>query len=106
MRKYLLLLDSRKDSVKYWRPQMLLLVSNARGSCQLIDFVNDLKKSGLYVVGHVHCGDLDAAPVDPLAAELPRWLALIDELKVRDKLKVKDKSRSGISCLWCLLGLR
>ncbi|XP_026731241.1 solute carrier family 12 member 9 isoform X2 [Trichoplusia ni] len=106
VRKYLLLLDPRREHVKFWRPQMLLLIASPRQSAPLIDFVNDQKKGGLFVVGHVRVGELDGAG-DPLADEHKYWLKLIDHLKVKAfvELSLSPSVRGGAAQLSRLAGL-
>ncbi|XP_041377713.1 solute carrier family 12 member 9-like isoform X2 [Gigantopelta aegis] len=83
VRKYLLMLDQRKSHVKYWRPQILLMVAHPRHCCQLMDFINDIKKSGLYVIGHVKLGKLGDHDIDPVTEVQSHWLSLIDHLKIK-----------------------
>ncbi|RVE44919.1 hypothetical protein evm_010418 [Chilo suppressalis] len=106
VRKYLLLLDPRREHVKFWRPQMLLLIASPRQAAPLIDFVNDQKKGGLFVLGHVREGQLDGSG-DPLAEEHKYWLKLIDHLKVKAfvELCLAESVRSGAAHLTRLSGL-
>lgn len=78
------MLDIRKAHVKYWRPQILLMVSRPRQSAELIDFINDIKKGGLYVLGNVQLGHLDDyKDRDPIAEEYPKWIKLVDKLQIK-----------------------
>eukprot|EP01029_Cantina_marsupialis_P007585 TRINITY_DN185043_c0_g1_i1.p1 TRINITY_DN185043_c0_g1~~TRINITY_DN185043_c0_g1_i1.p1 ORF type:complete len:562 (-),score=165.54 TRINITY_DN185043_c0_g1_i1:1812-3497(-) len=79
VRKFLLRLDERKSHPKFWRPSVLFLTNNPAGNIAEIDFCNNLKKGGLYMIGSCLEGDLGRT--GKTAKELRKmWLSLIDTM--------------------------
>lgn len=108
VRKYLLRLDERRLHPKNWRPSLLLCVQDpsTRESLHLIDFANNLKKGGLYVIGHVVLGDLGdvGARLRPLRHA---WLDFIETARIKAfaELTVAPTARVGYQSLVMCSGL-
>ena len=107
VRKYLLMLDPRKDHVKFWRPQILLLVNNPRSCTQLIQFVNDMKKGGLYVIGNVIVGDIETGAGHYREQRMASWKSLVERAKVKafTEITVASSVRLGVQNLAMISGL-
>ena len=81
VRKYLLRL--RQEHVKFWRPQILLLVNDPRRQYKLIQFCNSLKKGGLFVLGHVIVSQDFGEAVPEARRQQALWLKYIDFSKIK-----------------------
>jgi potassium/chloride transporter 9 len=81
VRKYLLRL--RQEHVKFWRPQILLLVNDPRRQYKLIQFCNSLKKGALFVLGHVIVSEDFGAAVPEARRQQQSWTNYIDFSKIK-----------------------
>lgn len=81
VRKYLLRL--RQEHVKFWRPQILLLVNDPRRQYKLIQFCNSLKKGALFILGHVIVSQDFGAAVPEARRQQQSWTKYIDFSKIK-----------------------
>ena len=81
VRKYLLRL--RQDHVKFWRPQILLLINDPRRQYKLIQFCNSLKKGALFILGHVIVTQDFPSAVPEARKQQTAWTKYIDFSKIK-----------------------
>eukprot|EP00043_Microstomoeca_roanoka_P001318 m.32135 g.32135 ORF g.32135 m.32135 type:complete len:920 (-) comp10752_c0_seq2:370-3129(-) len=107
VRKYLLRLKDNTISVKYWRPQLLLLVTNPRHHYNVISFMNDLKKGGLLVLGQVHVDTFSREAIQDVRAIKSAWLTLASTAKWKAFVDVVlgRSVREGVRSLLSTCGL-
>ncbi|ANB13938.1 Vhc1p [Sugiyamaella lignohabitans] len=86
VRKYLLRL--RQDHVKFWRPQILLLVDDPRTSWSLIHFCNHLKKGGLYILGHVMVTQDFTQSFPEMKKQQNSWMKLRDVSNIKGFVQI------------------
>ena len=81
VRKYLLRL--RQEHVKFWRPQILLFVSNLDDQYKMVSFCNSLKKGALFVLGHVLVTEDFSAAVPEARRQQNSWTKYVELSKVK-----------------------
>ncbi|OZJ05653.1 hypothetical protein BZG36_01518 [Bifiguratus adelaidae] len=104
VRKYLLRLDQRKEHVKFWRPQILLLVNNPRTSYQMIQFCNSLKKGALYILGHVIKSQDFQACIPEFRRQQLAWLRFVDVANIKAFVQIIIAPSESIGARSLLLG--
>jgi potassium/chloride transporter 9 len=69
--------------VKFWRPQILLFVSDLDRQYKMVSFCNSLKKGALFVLGHVLVTDDFSAAVPEARRQQTAWTKLVEFSKIK-----------------------
>lgn len=81
VRKYLLRL--RQEHVKFWRPQILLFVSDLDKQYKMVSFCNSLKKGALFVLAHVLVTEDFSAAVPEARRQQTAWTKFVEYSKIK-----------------------
>ncbi|KAJ5949597.1 hypothetical protein N7454_001181 [Penicillium verhagenii] len=81
VRKYLLRL--RQEHVKFWRPQILLFVSDLDQQYKMVSFCNSLKKGALFVLGHVIVTEDFSTAVPEARRQQTIWTKIVEYSKIK-----------------------
>ena len=100
VRKYLLRL--RPEHIKFWRPQILLLINDPRKQNRLIQFCNSLKKGALYILGHVIVTDDFNVGVQEAKLQQSAWTRYITEYS---RIKAFVQLAMSPSLIWGIRSL-
>jgi potassium/chloride transporter 9 len=86
VRKYLLRLDTMQTHIKYWRPQILsLLTQKLEHSENHLFLCNKLKKGGLLLFGDIVLGDVSEDPtqIGRIASRSSEWTNYIRDTNLK-----------------------
>ncbi|KAJ2904023.1 hypothetical protein MKZ38_008955 [Zalerion maritima] len=106
VRKYLLRL--KPEHIKFWRPQIILLINNPKRNTRLIQFCNSMKKGSLYILGHVIVTDDFSSGVQEAKKQHDAWQEYINtysRIKAFVQLNMSPSLQWGVRNLILSAGL-
>ena len=109
VRKYLLRLASAQH-IKFWRARFLFITHSPKHKVNLLEFMNYLKKGGLFIIGDI-CIDESGGQTRGTLAQLHRrkqdWQEFIQEAKIKAFIEcnISRTFREGVRNLISLAGM-